>query len=65
MGEQRETRQETRRETEWERRRRLAEIFGDVEPAVTSDEREDEPARARESANDRWLRAQVPPHHGG
>ncbi|MDQ6522904.1 hypothetical protein RB608_04795 [Nocardioides sp. LHD-245] len=61
MGEQRETQQET----EWERRRRLSEIFGDVEPAVTSDERDDVPPDARESSTDRWLKAQVPPHHGG
>ncbi|WP_246592386.1 hypothetical protein [Nocardioides daeguensis] len=51
-------------ETDWERRRRLAEIFGDVEPSVTSDERDDVPPAARESASDRWLKAQVPPHHG-
>ncbi|MBM7518598.1 hypothetical protein [Nocardioides nitrophenolicus] len=56
MGEQ--------RETDWERRRRLAEIFGDVEPAVTSDERDDDAPASRESASERWLKAQVPPHHG-
>ncbi|WP_408896870.1 hypothetical protein ACJ5H2_18315 [Nocardioides sp. R1-1] len=53
-----------RSETPWERRRRLAAIFGDAEPAVTSDERDDVPPAERESAADRWLKSQVPPHHG-
>ena len=57
-------------ETDWERRRRLAAVFGDVLPETTSDERDPETAAeaARdqdgEDAGDRWLRAQVPPHHG-
>ncbi len=51
-------------EPEWKRRRRLAEIFGDVLPATTSDERGPGNDGPRESANDAWLRAQVPPHHG-
>lgn len=49
------------------RRRRLAEVFGDVLPETTSDERDpDAPTResASESAGEAWLRAQVPPHHG-
>jgi len=50
--------------SEWERRRRRAEIFGDAEPEVTADERDEAPAPERESAGDRWLKAQVPPHHG-
>ena len=53
--------------TAWERRRRLAEVFGDTLPETTSDER-DEPAPKRadgETAGDAWLREQVPPHHGG
>lgn len=55
--------------SDWELRRRLAEIFGDVLPDTTSDERDPEDAsggRARrgESAGDSWLRDQVPPHHG-
>lgn len=49
---------------EWERRRRRAEIFGDVLPETTSDEREPTTPE-RESVSDRWLREQVPPHHGG
>jgi len=48
------------------RKRRLAEIFGDVLPETTSDERDsdDSAAGAGESASDEWLRRQVPPHHG-
>lgn len=52
-------------ETAWQRRKRLAAVFGDVLPETTSDER-DEAAAApdTESATDRWLKEQVPPHHG-
>jgi hypothetical protein len=41
-------------------------VFGDVLPDTTSDEREPETAAeaSGEDAGDRWLRAQVPPHHG-
>lgn len=53
---------------DWERRRRLAEVFGEVLPETTRDER-DEPSSGaasaeQESGEDRWLREQVPPHHG-
>lgn len=52
-------------EPEWKRRRRLAAIFGDVEPSVTSDEKDDAPpAAGRDSAAEKWLKEQVPPHHG-
>ena len=47
---------------DWERRRRLAEVFGDTLPETTSDERDERPAE--EASQDRWLREQVPPHHG-
>lgn len=50
-------------EPEWVRRRRIGEIFGDVLPETTQDERDDQ-APAGESSGDAWLRAQVPPHHG-
>ena len=50
-------------ETAWQRKRRLAAVFGDVLPETTSDERSDTPPR--EDATDAWLREQVPPHHGG
>jgi hypothetical protein len=52
-------------ETDWERRKRLAAVFGDVLPETTQDERDPGEARASgEDATDAWLRAQVPPHHG-
>jgi hypothetical protein len=44
------------------RRRRLADVFGDVLPEQTKDdvaEPETEP-----EGSDEWLRRQVPPHHG-
>ncbi|MCW2767333.1 MAG: hypothetical protein JWO11_3292 [Nocardioides sp.] len=50
-------------ETEWERRRRLAEVFGDVLPETTADER-DPNQPAAEDAGEAWLKSQVPPHHG-
>jgi len=50
-------------EAAWRRQRRLAEVFGDVPPETTSDERDPEPG-SDEDAQDRWLRRQVPPHHG-
>jgi hypothetical protein len=50
-------------ETDEERRRRLAAVFGDVLPDTTEDERDPE-APSDEAAQDRWLRGQVPPHHG-
>ena len=44
------------------RRRRLAEVFGEVLPSTTGDERD---RGAGEGAGrDAWLRSQVPPHHG-
>jgi hypothetical protein len=49
-------------ETDWERRRRLAEVFGDVLPETTGDERDETPPADRDE--DAWLREQVPPHHG-
>jgi len=55
-------------ETDWQRRRRLAEVFGDTLPDVTSDEREPgdkaDDGEPGESASERWLKSQVPPHHG-
>lgn len=53
-------------EPEWKRKQRLAEIFGDVLPTVTSDEK-DPPVPEKDggdTASERWLKAQVPPHHG-
>ena len=51
-------------EPEWKRKQRLARIFGDELPETTQDERDDT-AASGESASDRWLKSQVPPHHGG
>ncbi|NYI80868.1 hypothetical protein [Nocardioides panzhihuensis] len=55
------------KEPEWKRKQRLARIFGDVLPETTKDEREPsaESGESGESASDRWLKSQVPPHHGG
>jgi hypothetical protein len=53
-------------EPDWQRKRRLAEVFGDVLPDTTADERD--PAERSDPATDRgdtWLKEQVPPHHGG
>ena len=54
-------------ETDWQRRRRLAAVFGDTLPETTGDEREPgtAPADGREDPSEAWLRSQVPPHHGG
>jgi hypothetical protein len=49
-------------DADWQRRRRLAEVFGDAVPEQTSDDRdtrEDRPGKG-----DDWYREQVPPHHG-
>lgn len=54
---------ERREETEWERRRRLAAVFGEVLPETTSDEREPE-AESESDPAEAWLKSQVPPHHG-
>lgn len=57
-----------RPETDWQRRRRLAEVFGDGLPDTTADERDPEDARDaadRGGRGDAWLKEQVPPHHGG
>ena len=45
------------------RRARVAEVFGDVLPDSTVDDR-DPDLRRDDTAGDAWLRAQVPPHHG-
>jgi hypothetical protein len=51
-----------------ERRRRMAEVFGDVLPEQTADDAGD-PADGvdrvtKEAADEEWLKRQVPPHHG-
>jgi hypothetical protein len=51
-----------------ERRRRLAEIFGEVIPEQTSDDTAEAgdraDGRAEETVQEEWLKSQVPPHHG-
>jgi hypothetical protein len=48
-----------------ERRRRRAEVFGDVLPESTRDDRDpDGPGERSRDATDEWLRTNVPPHHG-
>jgi hypothetical protein len=62
-----EDREQVEQEPDWQRRARIARIFGDELPATTSDERDPgQPAGddAGESASERWLKDQVPPHHG-
>lgn len=52
-------------ESECQRKQRLADVFGDVLPDTTSDERDvDAPPESDGDAQDQWLRRQVPPHHG-
>ena len=49
-------------------RRRREEVFGDVLPETTADEREPDDTAGgrdgREGGGDAWLRDNVPPHHG-
>ena len=49
-------------ESDWQRRRRLAAVFGDVLPEQSSDDRDDSSSQA--GKGDGWYRDQVPPHHG-
>jgi hypothetical protein len=46
------------------RRRRRAEIFGDVLPASTGDDVDPDGRGDGARDNDEWLRRNVPPHHG-
>ena len=45
------------------RRRRLAEVFGDVLPDQTDDDTDTDGDEGRRT-RDEWLRGEVPPHHG-
>lgn len=44
-----------------DRRRRLAEVFGEVLPETTSDERRNSTSDSENQ--DRWYRENKPPHH--
>jgi hypothetical protein len=57
----REQRPEEPPEARAARRRRLAEVFGEVLPEQTTDDVEPE---TQPGGSDEWLRRQVPPHHG-
>ena len=46
------------------RRRRREQVFGDVLPETTGDEREQGAGEPERAGNDEWLRRNVPPHHG-
>lgn len=46
------------------RRRRLAEVFGDVLPEQTRDDSARDEARGGGDSDDDRLRRDVPPHHG-
>jgi hypothetical protein len=50
-------------ETDWERRRRLAAVFGEVLPETSTDERDPSEGEASDQS-EAWLKSQVPPHHG-
>jgi hypothetical protein len=44
-------------------RRRLEEVFGDVLPATTGDERDDRDGAGAEAVGEQELLAERPPHH--
>ena len=44
------------------RKRRLAEVFGDVLPEQTRDDQAE--GGDTEASKEDWLKRQVPPHHG-
>ncbi|GAA0512312.1 hypothetical protein GCM10009545_12900 [Saccharopolyspora thermophila] len=58
MGDDGGVTQHDRERAEWARRRKLAEIFGDVLPDTTSDDRAESGGDA-----ERWYRENRPPHH--
>ena len=62
-GEQATTPNRPAEDSESQRRRRIRSVFGDVLPETTEDER-DPQGSADDESQDRWLRSQVPPHHG-
>jgi len=51
-------------DADWQRKRRLAEVFGDTLPDTTDDERDPAERAGSEDRGDTWLKEQVPPHHG-
>jgi hypothetical protein len=55
---------DTAAEPEWVRRQRLATIFGELLPDITTDDQAESAPPGTETDDDEWLRLQVPPHHG-
>jgi hypothetical protein len=47
-----------------ERQRQRRRVFGDVLDGSTLDDRPDPGAAGEAGTSDRWLRDNVPPHHG-
>jgi hypothetical protein len=58
---------EEERHASAERARRRSHVFGDVLPGTTRDDRLPPQGEDHSSADadEDWLRANVPPHHGG
>ena len=51
--------------TAQERARRRARVFGEVLPEATDRRDDSDPPEEQRDRGDDWLRANVPPHHGG
>lgn len=65
MGETTDQRKAGAEADERRRRARLREeVFGEVLPESTSDDRDDVAARTDDQMRREWLERQVPPHHG-
>jgi hypothetical protein len=47
-----------------DRRRKRAEVFGDVLPEGTRDDQDEPGGDSERDASEEWLRRNVPPHHG-
>jgi hypothetical protein len=49
---------------ERDRQARREEVFGEVLPEDTADDRDPSSGDDKDDSSDEWLRANVPPHHG-
>lgn len=49
------------RQRDWQRRRYVADVFGELLPETTSDDRV--ARRAEDGGGDHWYRSNRPPHH--
>lgn len=61
MSQQDRAEDESARSRDWQRRRYLADVFGELLPESTSDDRA--PKRAEGSGSDGWHVRNRPPHH--